>query len=279
MKTEQREEAWIIKRDRLVIASLVVFVACLVVIFGLYLAADALNGWQSIKRGDFIFSPMLSIVSAFMATAFIVLIYEAFVRDYVDKDIGAIVRRTIQAVLFEKSNLDTHGILGVHENFRNELFETHVKDSKQVVILQTYAPNLPGLRSTLLAAMASGCHVRVALVKPASAFVDVRFPELKSTREEFVAGINASVETLRRFARQAGGGKLEIRLYDRAPGVSIYATDKVAFVGSFLSDLDSINSPQLEVQSESRLYTIYIEHFERLWNEGEVVKLELNKKE
>ncbi|MDF0522188.1 hypothetical protein GPL17_35975 [Bradyrhizobium yuanmingense] len=117
-----------------------------------------------------------------------------------------------------------------------------------------------------------GASVRIALVDPASPFVDVRFPELHETKDSYVAGIESNIERLKNILREnTGPGTLKIKLYNAAPGICLYATEDVALVGMFLAKTDAVNAPCYELSAKTELYRIYIEHFERVWQNAKPV--------
>jgi hypothetical protein len=71
--------------------------------------------------------------------------------------------------------------------------------------------------------------------------------------------------------RQACGKRMQIRVYDGYPTVSVVRGDDRMLVTPYLRFFISSNSPTFEVRSDQapKMFTRYARHFENTWNLAE----------
>jgi hypothetical protein len=67
--------------------------------------------------------------------------------------------------------------------------------------------------------------------------------------------------------RQACGGRMQVRAYDRHPSVSVVRGDSRMFVTPYLRFFIGSNSPTFEIASESapKMFSRYARHFDDMW--------------
>ena len=66
-------------------------------------------------------------------------------------------------------------------------------------------------------------------------------------------------------------GSVKIVYYQGQPGISLYATGRIVFVGTYLYGTDSVDSPQIEILQDSSLYGKFLAHFHKIFDSGESV--------
>jgi hypothetical protein len=216
-------------------------------------------------------TPMVSIFSSFIGSFLVAMFFDIYISSYKDKELSQIIESNVIKTINSSMGLRDIGIVSVQEQMIDALFADYVSSCKEMFILQTYAPNTPILRPAIQSFLDRGGILRVALVSPKSSFVDIRWPEVNESREDFLSEISNCFKRLKAYRRQSG--KIIIGWYNRSPGITIYGTDKIMMVGTFLSKMDSVNSPYLILRSDSYLYNVYIDHFERIWHDAEKEEL------
>lgn len=217
-------------------------------------------------------SPLISGLSAVIGASLVVLIFDLFVRRSLveaDKEsLTKIITETLLHTLSTTQNLGELGVNAVHMKMQNREFVESCKGSSEILMLNTFIPNIRELREGIIDVLARGGTVRALVSHPENLFVEVRWPELHNSKDVFVSGIADTITKLRDYHEQSGhSGRVIIKQYERGPGVSLYATNDKAWVGSYLSKLDSMSTPFLELQSSSRVWSEYKRHFETVWKD------------
>jgi len=235
--------------------------ACIGAIVALHLAVD---------RNHVLFTPLNSILGGFAATFIVSIIYDRFVRGDGREDWLNMVTEAVDKVVSNRMKIHAAGLNAIHPKFNSEAFEDFASRAAKIMILQTYDPQLASLSTVILGALARDAVIQIALISPRSPFIDTRFPELHTSKEAYLGQIKDNVERIKKWAQQRKGrGKLEVRLYEGAPGICLYATDEVAFCGTYLTELDAIATPYFEIAAKSEWYKIYINHFNNIWERAQ----------
>jgi hypothetical protein len=150
------------------------------------------------------------------------------------------------------------------------------EDQQEVAILQTFAPNLEHYRAHLSRCLEAGVRVRILLAWPYSLAAGLREEVLKRYAAEPLAedfaiqgSVIANLETLEATIRASRNpAKLEIRLYDTLPSLSLYRAGSTLLAAPFLHGALAIHTFQLELDlraSDPLLTGTLLNDFERMW--------------
>lgn len=247
---------------KLRVLALIILVFCPIILWYLFYYASEIDNSNGRQAYTTWFYPALSIISAFVSISVTILVYDTWLRRAGEEERLKLIKSSIRAAVLEIHGREEQGFAGVYNDIKSVRFERHISEADSVFILQTYAPNIAGMRKEFIEALDRGCKINVALLKRDSPLADIRSKQLGTeSKADFLAGIDSCVATLRRFSQESKRkNKISIFEYDDLPGISIYATNKVAFIGMFLSKTDSVDSPYFEVGVDSDLYEIFIAH-------------------
>jgi hypothetical protein len=174
------------------------------------------------------------------------------------------------------------GIVRVHKNLDYHLLVDHMADAGEIVILNTWIPELNILADALVDALARGTYVSILMLYPDSHIAQLRSQALQhSTKERFREdrvrpGVRHCLEVLAAIARTVDAEfrrHLRVRLYDSLPSISVYGVDDRAFVSVFLHGQLAVKSVQIEVQGEDSLMgRLVFTELETLWGIGQEFK-------
>jgi hypothetical protein len=154
------------------------------------------------------------------------------------------------------------GIVRVHKNLDYQLLVERLGEADEIVILNTWIPELNILADALVEALARGTYVSILMLHPGSNITALRSQALKGStqarfREDRVEpGIRHCLEVLAAIARTVdddGRRHLRVRLYDSLPSMAVYSVDDRAFVSLFLPGQASVHSVQIEVEGQDSL--------------------------
>jgi hypothetical protein len=122
----------------------------------------------------------------------------------------------------------------------------------------------------LTRAASRGCRIRILLLNPASTVT------MAIDRDEgHPAGTLATriAAALPRFGqmRRACGPRMQIRIYDEYPTVSVVRADGAMLVTPYLRFFIGSNSPTFEFRADQapKMFTRYTRHFESTWKLAE----------
>lgn len=170
------------------------------------------------------------------------------------------------------------GIVRVHKNLDYHLLLDLMTDADEIVILNTWIPELNILDDALVEALARGTYVSILMLYPDSQIARLRSRALQGltqarVREDRVRpGVRHCLEVLAAIARTAGDDgrrNLRVRLYHSLPSISVYGVDDRAFFSVFLHGQLAVKSPQIEVQGqESLMGRLVFRELETLWATG-----------
>ena len=144
-------------------------------------------------------------------------------------------------------------------------------------VLETWTGYRSQIKDWITEAVEHGATIEMVLLDPDSPQVKYRADALENmadVREEIKLDLKALATVLGELAQKSGyEGKLEIRLYDATPVVSMYRFDDTWIVASYLWGTDSIMGPQFEVKrgastKPTPLAESLDEHFRNLWNKA-----------
>ncbi|HEV7882352.1 MAG TPA: hypothetical protein VGO81_02215 [Solirubrobacteraceae bacterium] len=179
------------------------------------------------------------------------------------------------------SPVDDHaaGIVRVHKNLDYHLLVDYMADAGEIVILNTWIPELNILADALIDALARGTYVSILMLYPDSNIAQLRSQALQqSTKERFREdrvrpGVRHCLEVLAAIAHTVGEDSrrhLRVRLYHSLPSISVYGVDDRAFVSVFLHGQLAVKSVQIEVQGEDTLMgRLVFTELETLWGIGQ----------
>ncbi len=220
-----------------------------------------------------------SVASALMSTALVVLLFEVVLRKEAERETRETLGGFVDMSISKAFGLKSNGVNAVHDSFDESKFIASAKRSQNIFILQTYAPNLAGIRPAILDVLDRGGAVKLAVLDPQSDFVAIRARET-STTHKTVDSMKSEIETssIDRFktivsGTKKGKAKAQLALYNRSPGVCIYATDELMMISPFLTNMDAVSAPQVEISSDSKGYEIFVAHFRSIWDSSKLQKL------
>ncbi len=170
------------------------------------------------------------------------------------------------------------GIVRVHKNLDYHLLVDLMAEAEEIVILNTWIPELNILDDALVEALARGTYVSILMLYPDSQIARLRSQALQGAtparvREDRVMpGVRHCLEVLAAIARTAGDDgrrHLRVRLYHSLPSISVYGVDDRAFFSVFLHGQLAVKSPQIEVLGqESLMGRLVFRELETLWETG-----------
>jgi hypothetical protein len=174
------------------------------------------------------------------------------------------------------------GIVRVHRNLDYNLLLDYMAEAEEIVILNTWIPELNILDDALVEALARGTYVSILMLYPDSQIAQLRSQALQGAtqarfREDRVRpGVRHCLEVLAAIARTLdddGRRHLRVRLYDSLPSISVYGVDDRALFSVFLHGQLAVKSPQIEVQGQDSLMgRLVFRELETLWGIGQEFK-------
>ena len=176
------------------------------------------------------------------------------------------------------------GLNYIHTNFPRDSFGKAIDDlisqdnleTKEVDILQTFAPNLNDYYHHLTKCVKNGIKVRILLAWPYSEAAKLREEVLKkyggnSIKDEINIKnfVIRNLEMLETIIQTSDTSKLmEIKLYDTIPSLAIYRAGNYMLAAPFLHGSLAIDTFQLELKLDSanRFITHTLQNdFELMW--------------
>jgi hypothetical protein len=170
------------------------------------------------------------------------------------------------------------GIARVHRNLDYHLLVDLMAGADEIVILNTWIPELNILADALVDALERGTYVSILMLYPDSHVARLRSQALQTStqgrfREDRVQpGVKHCLEVLAAIARSVDHDTrrhLRVRLYHSLPSLSIYGVDDRAFVSVFLHGQLAVKSVQIEVRGQdSVMGRLAFGELEALWEIG-----------
>jgi hypothetical protein len=174
------------------------------------------------------------------------------------------------------------GIVRVHKNLDYHLLVDYMAEAEEIVILNTFIPELNILDEALVDALERGTYVSILMLYPDSQIAQLRSRALQGAtqarlREDRVRpGVRHCLEVLAAMARTLdddGRRHLRVRLYDSLPSISVYGVDDRALFSVFLHGQLAVKSPQIEVLGQDSLMgRLVFRELETLWGIGQEFK-------
>ena len=190
-------------------------------------------------------------------------------------DIAGLAEAAVAAAL---PSDDPHaGIVRVHRNLDYHLLVDLMAGADEIVILNTWIPELNILADALVDALERGTYVSILMLYPDSHVARLRSDALQTQgrfREDRVKpGVKHCLEVLAAIARSVDEETrrhLRVRLYHSLPSLSIYGVDDRAFVSVFLHGQLAVKSVQIEVEGQdSVMGRLAFGELEALWEIGQ----------
>lgn len=171
------------------------------------------------------------------------------------------------------------GITRVHKTIDYQVLTDYMADADEIVILNTWIPELSILADAIVDALARGTYVSILMLYPESSIARLRTEALQGSmqppfREDQVQpGVRHCLEVLAAIASMAGERRrrhLKVRLYDSLPSIAVYAVDDRAFVSLFLHGQLAFRSVQIEIEGQDSLMgAVVFRELETLWKIGQ----------
>ena len=171
------------------------------------------------------------------------------------------------------------GIVRVHRNLDYHLLVDLMAGADEIVILNTWIPELNILADALVDALERGTYVSILMLYPDSHVARLRSEALQGStqgrlREDRVKpGVRHCLEVLASIARSVDDDTrrhLRVRLYHSLPSLAIYGVDDRAFVSVFLHGQLAVKSVQIEVQGQDTVMgRLAFGELETLWKIGQ----------
>ena len=167
----------------------------------------------------------------------------------------------------------------MHRNLDYHLLVDYMADADEIVILNTWIPELNILADALVDALERGTYVSILMLHPDSQIAQLRSQALQSSstqarfREDRVKpGVRHCLDVLAAIARSVDDDRrrhLRVRLYHSLPSLSIYGVDDRAFVSVFLHGQLAVKSVQIEVHGhDSVMGRLAFGELQTLWEIG-----------
>lgn len=253
----------------------------MIVIGVLVLVADPLGWLDRFLPGDAI--PKVILLVLCTVTLFLLLEMERF--EALDDIHSTIAKLDIDGLSRELKDKRYAGVTRVASRFSETSFDDCVRSAEDIGILNTWMPNLDELVPSLKVALARNATVRILLLFPGSDVAQLRDEALRRTlpnderggyvQESVAGGVRRNFAFLEGLAEgivRHGNGKLEVRVYNSLPSISIYRADEHYFVGLFLHGKLAIQSPQIEIDGTNTVLGKHVqEEFETLWAAGQPI--------
>lgn len=184
-----------------------------------------------------------------------------------------------QEIFFSNIGLAYVHPLFPRENFSlaiDQLIKSSDRNTKQVDILQTFAPNLEDLRGQIIECLTNQIKVRILLAWPYSQAAKLRkkvlaeYAKINFDNEtNILNSVVSNLETLEKIiATTKSSQLLEIKLYDTLPSLAIYRAGNYMLAAPFLHGLLAVDTFQLELDlkaSDRRITQTLLADFELMW--------------
>jgi hypothetical protein len=174
------------------------------------------------------------------------------------------------------------GLNHIHPVFPKDMFgkaidqmiDANDSGSRQVDILQTFAPNLNDYSDHLIRCIHNGIQIRVLLAWPYSEAAKLREEVLRKYANsmedvDIREYVIANLETLEKIIKVTGNSQLlKIKLYDTLPSLAIYRAGEFMLAAPFLHGSLAVNTFQLELTLDAvdqMLVSTIRKDFELMW--------------
>ncbi len=161
----------------------------------------------------------------------------------------------------------------------------HARQSREIVIVQTWAPSLPKITKAVEQSLMAGAKLRIFLLHPDSPMAEIRSLDLQERSDHVSQRVKDNINIIRSlYARlnvNAGlsadelAKRIEVKLYSSMPACAIYKMDSVMYVASYWVRGMSAHRLNYVLQSASPGLSTqtYLRHIEELESASVSVKL------
>jgi hypothetical protein len=174
------------------------------------------------------------------------------------------------------------GVTKVHRRFPEDAFAAYLGSvERDVVILQTWIPNLQRFEALLEDAIRRHVQVRVLLLQPTSLVVGLRTEALRLVQDptrspDVKANVELCLSILASIFKNTGANtdSLQVRVYNSLPAIAVYRADGHYLVSSFLHGQLAIDSSQIEIDGNDTSMAREVQReLDTLWRIGRDVDL------
>jgi hypothetical protein len=173
------------------------------------------------------------------------------------------------------------GIVAVHKRLDYHLLMDYMTEAENIMVLNTYIPELTVLADAIIDALAGGSHVSILLLYPESPIAIYRSRALpgglKIRPEEVGRRVRRNLDDLAGIASaidsEAGRQRLRVRIYDSLPSMSVFRVDGRTFFSFFPHGETAVESYQMEVtDQESPMGRLVADELGTFWDIGKPFK-------
>lgn len=166
----------------------------------------------------------------------------------------------------------------VHRSLDYRLLVDLMADAEEIVILNTWIPELNILADALVDALRRGTCLSILMLHPESRIAQLSSQAMQTSqarfREDHVRpGVRHCLEVLEAIGHTVGEDRrrhLRVRLYDSLPSISVFAFDDRAFVSVLVHGQLAVKSVQIEVHGQdSVMGQLVFGELETLWEMGQ----------
>lgn len=171
---------------------------------------------------------------------------------------------------FEKIHrMHDAGLVDVRPNMSPDLEAGLGKASQEVLILQTWIPDVIGIKNQLREALARGSRIRILLLEPSSESAATRSTEVGFTEQGMVRDlIKVNIDEITKLCEEepSFAERVELRLYNGTPVLTLYVSDDIYILGLFWRGVRAVEGPQFVIKGgDSYIVRILAQHFENIW--------------
>lgn len=164
----------------------------------------------------------------------------------------------------------------LHKHFPTDDFCRIMARAKRIRFLNTWIPNLPSFVGALSEALTAGASVEFLLLSAYSPYRESRNRALSMSNQPFLrdpvkAGIEGNLEMIDVICNSVGFSsceakkRVQVRLYDSLPSISIFQADERVYIGKYLHGKLSIKSILFETTEDSELGLEAMDEMRVLW--------------
>lgn len=177
------------------------------------------------------------------------------------------------------------GVVRSHDKFDDNVFNEHIRDARsKVTIFNTWAPNMKAFERSLWEALNRDVTVRILLLFPTSEMAGLRDEALRAaipgkktdSTENVDQGVRHCLQILETIRNDIGSTRcrLQVRVYNSLPSISVYQADERYLVGIFPHGQLAIESPWLEVDGPTTTWgKLVLQELATVWDMGQEVNM------
>ena len=218
---------------------------------------------------------LISIGSTLIATSLLAYLYQRMGAKTISDQLSMLLN--LSEVARKSAEV---GILDLWQERRkipNNFWNDFTKESRKEVWLLGVAEygfaNDEAFHQILSDGTTKGCNYRILLLdssSPSSKYWDDR------DKSGLVPSkIRASTEIFQKIIKQNKGksGRIELRVYDDVPSLSIVRADGEMIITLYISSLNGDGSPTIRIQQTTKgLFPKYEKQFEQIWNSAKIIE-------